>query len=201
MGPSPEKLSTGDTTSWRLCLANSRGALKGTGGTWEEEGNDTGGTGSNKEQSMDIPATSWLLPALSSKSFIITQTCLLVLQPTMGGTQSGTEVVLPHHAGSLPQQPCSCHHTFLTSDIDLDFPAVLAPGGGDSALPEPCVCLCQVPHLKLAGDLLWLDDGFDDLQHRGCCQPLHSAPGSAPHQSDTPQQPQILLRKLSTWRW
>lgn len=104
MGPSPEKLSTGDTTSWRLCLANSRGALKGTGGTWEE-GNDTGETGRNKEQSVDISATSWLLPALSGKSFIITQTCLLALQPTMGVTQSSAGMVLPHYAGSLPQQP------------------------------------------------------------------------------------------------
>lgn len=79
-----------------------------------------------------------------------------------------------------PGLSCSCHHTFLTSDIDLDFPAVLAPGRGDPALPEPRVCLCQVPRLKLAGDLLWLNDGFDDLWHRRCRQPLHSAPGSAP---------------------
>lgn len=53
---------------------------------------------------MDASATSWLLPALSGESFIITQTCQLALQPMMGGTQPGAGVVLPHHAGSLPQQ-------------------------------------------------------------------------------------------------
>lgn len=33
MGPSPEKETSGDTTSWRLCLARSLGAVRGTGGT------------------------------------------------------------------------------------------------------------------------------------------------------------------------
>lgn len=33
MGPSPEKETSGETTSWRLCLARSRGAVRGTGGT------------------------------------------------------------------------------------------------------------------------------------------------------------------------
>lgn len=33
MGPSPEKETSGETTSWRLCLARSRGGVRGTGGT------------------------------------------------------------------------------------------------------------------------------------------------------------------------
>lgn len=33
MGPSPEKETSGETTSWRLCLARSLGAVRGTGGT------------------------------------------------------------------------------------------------------------------------------------------------------------------------
>jgi hypothetical protein len=33
MGPSPENETRGETTSWRLCLARSRGAVRGTGGT------------------------------------------------------------------------------------------------------------------------------------------------------------------------
>lgn len=70
---------------------------------------------------------------------------------------------MPSASPGSPSLSHLCCCPFLTSDVDLDFPAVLAPSRGDPALPEPCVCLRQVPHLKLAGDLPWLDDGFDEL--------------------------------------
>lgn len=38
MGPSPSKETSGETTSWRLCLARSRGAVRGTGGTAKKLG-------------------------------------------------------------------------------------------------------------------------------------------------------------------
>lgn len=52
MGPSPEKQSTGDTTSWRLCLASRRGGVRGAGGSGDEEEYDTGGTGNSEEQNV-----------------------------------------------------------------------------------------------------------------------------------------------------
>lgn len=92
----------------------------------------------------------------------------------MAATQSSAEgLAFPHHLSDFPSSPSLSHlcHCLLTSDVDLDFPAVLAPSCGDPALPEPRVCLRQVPHLKLAGDFPRLNDGFDELwAHR-----VHSA--------------------------
>lgn len=42
MGPSPPKETSGETTSWRLCLARSRGAVRGTGGTAKKLGSVRG---------------------------------------------------------------------------------------------------------------------------------------------------------------
>lgn len=105
---------------------------------------------------------------------------------------------------SNPSLSCSCHNPFLTSDIDLDFPAVLAPGRRDPALPEPRVRLCQVLHLKLAGDLPWLDDGFDKLWAQRVpsapwlsCLSLHTGlklPSSLAER-------QVLLREPATQGW
>lgn len=126
------------------------------------------------------------------------------------GAQSSGRVWLCHIVPSIfsssPSLSCLCHHPFLTSDVDLDFPAVLAPRCGDPALPETRVCLRQVLHLKLAGDLPWLDDGFDELQ----VQKVPSAPRLSPLVRHTnlklPSSPvgrQVLLREpaIRGWWW
>lgn len=168
----------------------------------EGEGSDPGGLGA-------IRSRAWVhFPPLGSFQLCQRSLCCHPNLSADTGTQWVAQGICHWHtvlsASPINSSSCSCHHPFLTSDVDLDFPTVLAPSGGNSALPEPCVRLCQVSHLKLTCDLPRLNDGFDELWAQKVPSGAWPSP-PAPHTGlklpGSPLGRWMRLRQLATRAW